>query len=146
MLCQIRGQGIKLRPKKCEVFRQQVRYIGWMVSCKGVQIDPKDLEAVLLLKGKELLTIGEIRTLPGFLGYYRLFIQDFSRLAKPLFELLQRLQKARGKNAKPKPTRGKTKAKKTSQDLSPVDICTQSHRSQVCRNANSSTHTRITRL
>lgn len=113
VLCQIREQGIKLRPFKCEVFRRQVRYIGWMVgiSCKGVQIDPKDLEAVLLLKGKEPLTIGEVRTLLGFLGYYRPVIQDFSRLAKPLFELLQRSQKARGKNAKPKPTRGKTKAK-----------------------------------
>lgn len=56
-----------------------------MVSGEGIEIDPKDLEAVLQLKK----TVGEVRTLLGFLSYYRSFVQDFSRIAKPLYELLQ---------------------------------------------------------
>ncbi len=60
-----------------------------MVSGEGTDIDPKDLEAVLQLKNKEPKTVGEVRTLLGFLSYYRSFIQDFSRLAKPLYVLLQ---------------------------------------------------------
>lgn len=54
------------------------------------------------------------QTLLGFLGYYRSFIQDFSQLANHLFELLQSSEEARGKTAKPKPTRGKTQAKEES--------------------------------
>lgn len=84
----MREHGIKLRPKKCELFRSQVRYIGRLVSGDGIQIDPADLEAVRALKNKEPRTVGEVRTLLGFLSYYRSYIQDFSRLAKPLFELL----------------------------------------------------------
>lgn len=65
-----------------------MRYIGRLVSGDGIQIDPADLEAVRALKNKEPRTVGEVRTLLGFLSYYRSYIQDFSRLAKPLFELL----------------------------------------------------------
>lgn len=89
VLCRMREYGIKLRPKKCELFKTQVRYLGRMVSGEGIEIDPKDLEAVLQLKKKEPKTVGEVRTLLGFLSYYRSFIQDFSRIAKPLYELLQ---------------------------------------------------------
>lgn len=89
VLCQMRQHGIKLRPAKCELFKKQIRYIGRMVSGEGIQIDPKDLEAVIALKEKKPRTVGEVRTLLGFLSYYRSFIQDFSRLARPLFQLLQ---------------------------------------------------------
>lgn len=89
VLQRMREHGIKLRPAKCEIFKRQIRYIGRLVSGEGIQIDPKDLEAVLKLKEKEPKTVGELRTLLGFLSYYRSFIQDFSRLAQPLYKLLQ---------------------------------------------------------
>jgi hypothetical protein len=40
------------------------------------------------LKSKPPQTVGEVRHLLGLLGYYRKYIADFSRRAKPLFELL----------------------------------------------------------
>lgn len=86
----MREHGIKLRPKKCELFKRQFRYIGRLVPGEGIQIDPADLEAVRTLKNKEPHTVGEVQALLGFLSYYRSYIQDFSRLAKPLFELVQR--------------------------------------------------------
>lgn len=89
VLHRMREHGIKLRPAKCELFKRQIRYIGRLVSGEGIQIDPKDLEAVLKLKEKEPKTVGELRMLLGFLSYYRSFIQDFSRLAQPLYKLLQ---------------------------------------------------------
>lgn len=89
VLAKMRESGIKLRPSKCELFKQQVRFVGRLVSGEGVKMDPKDVEAVLLLKEKRPATVGEVRALLGFLGYYRSFIQDFARIAKPLFELLQ---------------------------------------------------------
>ena len=52
-------------------------------------MDPADLEAVVSLKSKPPGTVGEVRHLLGLLGYYRkLYIADFSRRAKPLYELL----------------------------------------------------------
>lgn len=85
----LRHHGVKLRPAKCELFKREVRYLGRLVSEDGVRIDPKDLEAVLSLKEQKPTTVGELRRLLGFLSYYRTFIQDFSRIAKPLYELLQ---------------------------------------------------------
>ncbi|KAL6483998.1 hypothetical protein MHYP_G00088710 [Metynnis hypsauchen] len=84
ILARLRACGIKLRPTKCELFRHQVRYVGRLVSGEGVQIDPKDLEAVRQLGERRPATVGGVRALLGFLSYYRSFIQDFSRLARPL--------------------------------------------------------------
>ncbi|KAL2097877.1 hypothetical protein ACEWY4_007084 [Coilia grayii] len=88
VLCRMREHGIKLRPKKCEIFKRQVRYIGRLISEDGIQMDPHDVEAVRALQEKQPCTVGDVRRLLGFLSYYRSFIQDFSRLARPLFELL----------------------------------------------------------
>ncbi|KAI7789706.1 hypothetical protein IRJ41_001809 [Triplophysa rosa] len=85
----LRDHGVRLRPAKCELFKREVRYVGKLVSEDGVRIDPKDLDAVLSLKEQKPTTVRELRRLLGFLSYYRTYIQDFSRIAKPLYELLQ---------------------------------------------------------
>ncbi len=85
----LQQHGVKLRPKKCEFFKREVRYVGRLVSGEGVRVDPKDLDAILSLKEKSPSTIGEVRWLLGFLSYYRTYIQDFSRIAKPIYDLLQ---------------------------------------------------------
>lgn len=87
----LQSHGVKLRPEKCEFFRQEVRYVGRLVSPEGVRIDPKDLTAVLSLKDKTPRTVGDVRRLLGFLSYYRAYIQEFSRIAKPVFQLLKAL-------------------------------------------------------
>ncbi|KAL1272216.1 hypothetical protein QQF64_028078 [Cirrhinus molitorella] len=81
--------GVKLKPEKCEMFRREVRYVGRLVSAEGVRVDPRDLEAVRSLTRRTPQTVGDVRRLVGFLSYYRTFIQDFSRVARPLYELLQ---------------------------------------------------------
>lgn len=65
---------------------------------------------MIALKEKKPRTVGELRTLLGFLSYYRSFIQEFSRLARPLFELLQTSDEKRNEN-KPAPKRGKGHSK-----------------------------------
>ncbi|KAI3364945.1 hypothetical protein L3Q82_000943 [Scortum barcoo] len=97
--------GVKLKPEKCELFRKEVRYVGRLVSADGVRVDPKDIEAVQALKHKRPQTVGDVRQLLGFLGYYRTYIQDFSHIAKPLYDLLQ----AKSDTSQSKPTRGRAK-------------------------------------
>ncbi|KAK2908370.1 hypothetical protein Q8A73_009443 [Channa argus] len=85
----LQSHGVKLRATKCDLFKREVRYVGCLVSAEGVRIDPKDLEAVYALKDTTPNTVGDVRRIAGFLGYYRSYIQDFSRLAQPIYELLQ---------------------------------------------------------
>ena len=85
----LQSHGVKLRPTKCDLFKHEVRYVGRLVSAEGIRIDPKDLEAVYALKNETPTTIGDVRRIAGFLSYYRSFVQDFSRVAKPIYELLQ---------------------------------------------------------
>lgn len=81
--------GVKLRPTKCELFKKEVRHVGRLVSADGVRIDPNDLEAIQALRGKTPSTVGEVRKLVGFLSYYWTYVQDFSKISKPMYELLQ---------------------------------------------------------
>ena len=85
-LCQ---NGIKLKASKCSLLHQKIRYLGRIVPGEGFQIDPADTAAVKSLKEKTLSTVGEVRKLLGFFGYFRSIIPDFTRIAKPLDQLLE---------------------------------------------------------
>eukprot|EP00794_Sanderia_malayensis_P013052 gene13052-14396_t len=82
------SKGIKLKPKKCELFQNEVSYLGRHVSAKGHCMDPKNIKAVEALRGTRPKNIGEVRKLLGFVGYYRRYIKDFARIAKPISDLL----------------------------------------------------------
>lgn len=71
----------------------------------GVRVDPNDIEAVQALKKKIPETIGDVRRLLGFLSFYRAYVQDFSQMASPLYELLQ----VKSSSSPLKPARGKAK-------------------------------------
>ncbi|KAK7907641.1 hypothetical protein WMY93_016253 [Mugilogobius chulae] len=134
VLCKMRQHGIKLRPAKCELFKKQIRYLGRLVSGEGVQVDPKDLDAVIALKDKKPRTVGELRTLLGFLSYYRSFIKDFSRLARPLFELLQSSKDTNSENKQaPKRSKGQTKKDKNQLPSRTPIIWTSEHQEIVSK-------------
>uniref|UniRef100_A0A8C5WDF6 Gypsy retrotransposon integrase-like protein 1 n=1 Tax=Leptobrachium leishanense TaxID=445787 RepID=A0A8C5WDF6_9ANUR len=80
--------GVKLTPRKCELFKRKVRFLGKMVSGEGYTMDPAEIAPVQKLKEKKPETIGDLRKMFGFLSYYRSYIPNFSRTAKPLYELL----------------------------------------------------------
>lgn len=126
--------GVKLCPKKCELFKRQVRYVGRLVTREGVQIDPKDLEAVYHLKDREPKNVGKVRALLGFLGYYRTFIQDFSRLARPLFKLIEIPSESNLGASPTRPNKTKLKCSKSGQLSSKAPFeWTAEHRTVVSR-------------
>uniref|UniRef100_A0A3B5Q730 Gypsy retrotransposon integrase-like protein 1 n=1 Tax=Xiphophorus maculatus TaxID=8083 RepID=A0A3B5Q730_XIPMA len=80
--------GVKLSPKKCEVFKRRVRFLGRLVSGEGYTMDPAEVAPVQTLKERTPTTVGDLRKMLGFLSYYRTYIPNFSRIAKPLYQLL----------------------------------------------------------
>lgn len=65
-------------------YAKEVCYVGLLVSEEGVKMNPKDHEAVQTLNCKTSQTVRDIRQLLRFLSYYGTYVQDFSRIAKPV--------------------------------------------------------------
>ncbi|MCW4250032.1 MAG: RNase H-like domain-containing protein [Candidatus Thiodiazotropha endolucinida] len=78
--------GLKLKASKCEFFKSSVRYLGHVVSEKGVETDPDKIES--LISWPQPNNVKELRSFLGFTGYYRRFIKDYARIVKPLNDLL----------------------------------------------------------
>ena len=87
VLRRLRLQGIKLRGSKCVFAKQEVRYLGRLISAEGYRPDPEDTAALDKFRTPPK-TVGDVRSLLGFLGYYRCYIRDFSKKVKPLYDLL----------------------------------------------------------
>ena len=88
MLRRLKEKGVKLRADKCNFFKSEVRYLGRLISKTGYRADPVDTAALEKLRTPPK-TIGELRSLLGFLGYYRCYVQNFSKIVKPLYSLLK---------------------------------------------------------
>ncbi|GJZ92653.1 putative reverse transcriptase domain-containing protein [Tanacetum coccineum] len=73
---------------KCEFWLKEVQFLGHVVSRDGIYVDPSKVESVKNWKTPESST--EIRSFLGLAGYYRRFIENFSKIAKPLTLLTQK--------------------------------------------------------
>ncbi|KAJ0916254.1 putative nucleotidyltransferase, Ribonuclease H [Helianthus annuus] len=76
---------------KCEFWLREVQFLGHVVSERGIQVDPAKVEAVM--NWQETKTPTEIRSFLGLAGYYRRFIENFSRIAAPLTSLTKKKEK-----------------------------------------------------
>ena len=85
----LRKHGIKLKAKKCKLFHRQVTYLGHIVSSSDYSPDLSNIAAVTELANETPTTVGHVRKLLELVGQYRKFIQDFSKIASPLFDLLR---------------------------------------------------------
>ena len=65
-------------------------YLGCIVSEEGYHIDSESIKPILKLKETMPKTLGEVRQQTGLLGYYSRNIENFSRIAKPIYDLLKR--------------------------------------------------------
>lgn len=79
-----------IKLKKCNFAKQEICYLGHILSSKGVSTDPEKVAAVL-----QWPTPSNVRELRGFLGlagFYWKFVRHFAILAKPLTQLLKKHQ------------------------------------------------------
>ncbi|GKB57160.1 putative reverse transcriptase domain-containing protein [Tanacetum coccineum] len=76
---------------KCEFWLQEVHFLGHVVNQNGIHVDPSKIEVVK--NWKTPTTPSEIRSFLGLASYYRRFIGNFSKIAKPLTLLTKKNQK-----------------------------------------------------
>ncbi|GJR63848.1 putative reverse transcriptase domain-containing protein [Tanacetum coccineum] len=87
----LRKEKLYAKFSKCEFWLQEVHFLGHVVNQNGIHVDPSKIEAVKNWKAPT--TPSEIRSFLGLAGYYRRFIANFSKIAKPLTSLTQKNQK-----------------------------------------------------
>jgi hypothetical protein len=67
---------------------KEVSFLGHIVSNGGISVDPGKVKDVL--NWKPPINVSEIRSFLGLAGYYKRFIEGFSKLAKPMTALLEK--------------------------------------------------------
>jgi len=74
--------------KKCHFMVEQGIILGHVISSKGIKVDPAKISIISNLPYPS--SVREVRSFLGHVGFYRCFIQDFSKKALPLSNLLQK--------------------------------------------------------
>ncbi|GJZ58267.1 putative nucleotidyltransferase, ribonuclease H [Tanacetum coccineum] len=73
---------------KCEFWIPRVQFIGHVIDRQGIHVDPAKVESIKDWASPK--TPMEIRQFLGLAGYYRRFIEGFSKIAKPMTKLTQK--------------------------------------------------------
>jgi hypothetical protein len=76
---------------KCEFWLKQVAFLGHVISNGGMSVDPSKVQDVLSWKAPT--SVSDIQSFLGLAGYYQRFIEGFSKISKPMTELLEKEKK-----------------------------------------------------
>ena len=82
MLGVLREKQLYAKLSKCEFWMDEVQFLGHVISAQGIVVDPAKVEAVVKWESPKSAT--KIRSFVGLAGYYRRFIEGFSKIVTPL--------------------------------------------------------------
>jgi hypothetical protein len=88
VLQKLRDHKLYAKLSKCEFWLEQVAFLGHVVSKGGISMDPSKVQDMLSWKAP--MSVGDLRSFLGLAGYYRRFIEGFSKISKPMTELLEK--------------------------------------------------------
>lgn len=88
ILALLRKEKVYAKFSKCKFLIKEVHFLGHVVRIKGILVDPSKIKAVKSWEVPKTPT--KVRQFFGQAGYYRRFIQNLSRIAKPLTTLTQK--------------------------------------------------------
>jgi len=80
--------GLHLKPEKCHFHKQEVKYLGFIITTNGIKMDPEKVSCVL---GWEVpRTVTDVQCFLGFANFYRRFIRDYSKVVTPLTRMTKK--------------------------------------------------------
>jgi hypothetical protein len=88
VLQKLRDHHLYAKFSKCEFWLDTVKFLGHTISSDGISVDPSKVQEVM--DWKPPTSVHQIRSFLGLAGYYRRFIPDFSRIARPMTERLKK--------------------------------------------------------
>src|SRR3954469_8130903 len=91
VLMKLREHRLYAKFSKCEFWLPEVTYLGQVISAKGIAVNPERVQAVLDWTPPE--SVKQVRSFLGLASYCHSFFENFSKVAKPLTELLKKDKK-----------------------------------------------------
>ena len=88
VFARLRKASLRLKARKCLFLRDEVPYLGHIVTKDGLKPDPMKTEKMRLYPTP--MNISQVRQFLGLASYYRRFVPEFSKIASPLHSLLKR--------------------------------------------------------
>ena len=88
VLQKLRDNQLYAKFSKCDFWLKEVAFLGHIVTDGGIKVDPGKISEIL--DWKQPKDASKIRSFLGLAGYYRRFIEGFSKLVKPLTSLMEK--------------------------------------------------------
>lgn len=85
VLQRLRDAGLQASIKKCEFHVKRTKYLGFIVTTEGIEVDPE--KTAVIRNWKTPMSVRGIQSFLGFCNFYRRFIENYSRIARPLSKL-----------------------------------------------------------
>ena len=78
----LRTAHLSIKVSKCHFFTKEIQYLGHILSTKGIQPLPSKTQAIKNMHPPKMSK--QVHAFLGLVGYYRNFIRNFAKIAKPL--------------------------------------------------------------
>jgi len=84
----LRENKLYAKMSKCSFFQSKIHYLGHIISSEGIAVDPAKIEAISEWPAPS--NVHEVRSFMGMAGYYRRFVEGFSKIANPITSLIKK--------------------------------------------------------
>ena len=90
ILSRLHQAGLRVKASKCQLWRHEVEYLGFLAGKDGLRVNPRKLDAIKHFPKPE--KVRDVQAFLGLIGYFRIFISSFATRAASLYDLLKKEQ------------------------------------------------------
>ncbi len=80
--------GLRIKASKCQLWRAEVEYLGFIAGRQGLRVNPRKLDSIKQFPVPE--KVRDVQAFLGLVGYFRIFVKSFANRAEPLHYLLRK--------------------------------------------------------